>query len=186
MKCAAASVVQGAVRLDRYQIGRRPQATRQLPRPSHRPRQERSSGDLPDPLRPLVEPSPLLPRARREPLERRGRRIGPVGNDERRAVGPAVVELGVESNRFDVLGQCRTRRPEQVVEHVRQRQQRRTDVDAEPIALHTGQLAAGDVAPLAHHDAPAGGGEPDGRGQPAHSRSDHDDVGPISHVVPMR
>ena len=132
----------------------------------------RSSGDLPDPLRPLVEPSPLLPRARREPLERRGRRIGPVGNDERRAVGPAVVELGVESNGFDVLGQCRTRRPEEVVEHVRQRQQRRTDVDAEPIALQTGQLAAGDVAPLAHHDAAAGGGEPDGRGQPADSCSD--------------
>ena len=94
--------------------------------------------------------------------------------------------MGIESDDFDVLGQCRARRPEQLVEYARQRQQRRPDVDAETIALQARQLAAGDVAPLADHNAAAGGGETNGRGQPADSRSDDDDVGPISHDAPRR
>ena len=96
------------------------------------------------------------------------------------------MELWVEADELDVLRQRRTRHPEHLFEHVWQRQQRRPDVDAEPIAPQACQLAARDVAPLAHHDAPAGGGQSRGHGQATDAGADDDDIGAISHGGPRR
>ncbi len=88
-------------------------------------------------------------------------------------------------HRYRICGSRRTRstsapatcrRAREVVEHVRERQQRRTDLEREAVDRPHGELAAESWAPLQERDAVPGDRQPDGSGHAADTAADDDDL----------
>ena len=74
-----------------------------------------------------------------------------VAHRQLEAVGPVVAELRVEPDERYLVGQGGARQPEQFVEHLWQGDERRPDVEREPVALADGQLATGHLVAFEHH-----------------------------------
>ena len=117
-----------------------------------------------------------------ERLERRRRGVGPVGDDERRAVGPAVVELRVEADERRPRRRATSRRAPARRRQVGQRQRatgRRRTWPRRGGAVASFPPSTG-VA-LEDLDVVAGRGEADGDGETADAGADDHDVGRVSH-----
>ncbi len=91
-----------------------------------------------------------------------------------------VGELRVEPDQIDLLVERGAGGAEHLVEHVRQRDQRRADVEDIAVVFVGGEFAADDVAALEHGDLMPECPEPDGCRQPPDTAADHDDSG-VSH-----
>ena len=92
-----------------------------------------------------------------------------------------VRELRIEAAQRQLVVERRAGDAEQVLEHMRQRHERRPGVERRPTVADHGELPAGDIVAFENHHPAPDGGEADGDSEAAHTGTDDDDVGPLSH-----
>ena len=80
----------------------------------------------------------------------------------------------IEPDEVELLVERRAGETEHLVEHAGQREQRRADVEREPVGLVDGQLAPDDGAALEHRHRVPGGPQPDRGRQPADAGADEE------------
>ncbi len=97
-----------------------------------------------------------------------------------------IGELGIESDELDLLVERRASRTEDLVEEVRQRHQRRPDVERVAVSHVCGELAADDVVAFEHRHVMAERSQPNRRRQAADAAPDDHNLLGGHHLAPLR
>ena len=170
-----AQAAQAAPRRDEPQVAQAEREPQQVRGPVEGPAQHRVADEVPEPGRAGVQGQPGRACSRSERGIQRGRDRGRVVRQvQRGAVGEAVAARGVHRHHVQSGRAARVR--EQLLEHVRHRQQRRPGVEGEAVAAELAELAAVGRAALVQLDGVPLRGEPRRHREAADARADDDDL----------